>query len=110
MVHAELERGRLAEWALGNGGLWYTMQSLVDLRKECRWFPDFVSPEQLGAEFVSRILVAAERHRANIEGGELGALIWGKDSVFQKDSLSLYSGVPGPLGGGWRQWCRFPRS
>ena len=100
VVHAELERGRLAEWALGNGGLWYTMQSLVDLRKECRWFPDFVSPEQLGAEFVDRILVAAERHRASIEGGELGALIWGEGSVFQRDSLSLYSGVPGPLGGG----------
>ena len=77
MVDAKLERGSLAEWASGNGGLLYTMQSLVDLRQESRWFPDFVSPEQLGAEFVGRILIAAERHRASIEGGELGALIWG---------------------------------
>ena len=100
VVGEKLERGRFSEWAAGNGGLSYTMQSLVDLRQESRWFPDFILPEQLGAKFVSRILIAAERHRASIEGGELGGLIWGEDSVFQMDSLSLYSGVPGPLEGG----------
>ena len=100
VVDAKLERGSLGEWASGNGRLLYTMQSLVDLRREPRWFPDFVLPEQLRAKFVGRILIAAERHRANIEGGELAALIWGEGSVFQTDSFSLYSGVPGPLEGG----------
>ena len=57
-------------------------------------------PSNLERSLWAGFLVAAERHRANIEGGELGALIWGEGSVFQRDSLSLYSGVPGPLGGG----------
>ena len=100
VVEAKLERGSLAEWARDRGGLWYTMQSLVDLRQEPRWFPDFVSPERLRAEFVGRILVAAERHRAGIEGRELGAVIWGEGSAFREDSLSVYIGVPGPLEGG----------
>ena len=100
VVDAKLERGSLAEWARGRCGLWYTMQSLVDLRQEPRWFPDFISPEQLRAEFVGRILIAAERHRAGIEGGELGGLIWGEGSALREDSVSLYSGVPGPLEGG----------
>ena len=100
VVDAKLERGKLAEWARDRGGLWYTMQSLVDLRQEPRWFPDFVSPEQLRAEFVGRILLAAERHRAGIEGRELGAVIWGEGSAFREDSLSVYTGVPGPLEGG----------
>ncbi len=108
VVDAKLERGRLAEWASDNGRLLYTMQSLVGLRQEPRWFPDFVSPEQLGAEFVGRIRSAAERHRGQIESGELGALIWGKGSVFQKESLLVYSGVPGPLEGGMEAVAPIP--
>ena len=100
VVDAKLEHGRLAEWARDRGALWYTMQSLVDLRQEPRWFPGFVSPEQLRAEFVGRILIAAERHRAGIEGRELGAVIWGEDSAFREGALSVAIGVPGPLEGG----------
>ena len=57
---AKLEFAGISEWALKSGGAMYYLQTLVDARQEPRWFPDSVSPQQLKAEFVSRIANAGD--------------------------------------------------
>ena len=100
VLDGSLEPARLADWALKSGGVFYYMQSLVDLRQEPRWFPDFISPKQLRAEFLGRIATAAERHRKNIRGSELSSLLWGEDSAIRSQTLIPYASLPGPLEGG----------
>ena len=41
-------------------------QTLIDLRLEPRWLPDFISAQQLKAELVGRIATVAERHRRTL--------------------------------------------
>ena len=108
VLDANLEPARLADWALNSGGPLYYMQSLVDLRQEPRWFPDFISPKQLKAEFLGRIANAAERHRKNIRDGELSSLLWGEGSAIQSQTIIPYASLPGPLEGGLEAVIEIP--
>ena len=98
----------LVEWALRGGGGLCGIQSSVDLRLEPRWFPQFIAPEQLRAEFLGRIATAAERHREKVRGHQIGALFWGADSVFRPENLPLESRLPGPLKGGLEAAVEYP--
>jgi len=101
VIRRQLNVESIAKWALNSGGSWYYLQTLVDLRREPRWFPDFISPEQLKAEWLGRVAAAAERYRDNVPPGELDALLWGKDGDSVKSRLALPEAwLPGPLEGG----------
>ena len=100
VLDAKLESAGLADWALSSGWALYYRQSLVDLRQEPRWIPDFISPVQLKAEFLGRIRDAAERHRKSVRNAELSVLLWGESSTFQSETLIPYAALPGPLEGG----------
>lgn len=101
VLAANLETTNVADWALESGGALYYMQTLIDLRREPRWFPDLISPQQLKAEFVGRIAGAAERYRKNVRDGELSSLLWGDDSgSIQSQKVFPSAFLPGPLEGG----------
>ena len=98
----------LIEWALRGGGGLCGIQSTVDLRLEPRCGPQLIAPEQLRAEFLRRIAMAAERHREKVHGREIGALFWGVDSVFRPENLPPGSLLPGPLEGGLENALEYP--
>jgi hypothetical protein len=99
----------MADWGLKSGGSLFYMQTLIDLRREPRWFPDFISPQQLKAEFVGRIAGAAERYRANIPKGEVSSLLWGTESTTIEAQMELSALLPGPLEGGIEAVREIPR-
>ena len=100
VLDARLGSKDLSDWALRSGWALYRMQSLVDLRREPRWIPDFISPEQLKAELLGRIVIAAERNRKNIRDGELSSLLWGGEAAIESATVTPYTLLPGPLEGG----------
>jgi hypothetical protein len=101
VLAANLEAASVAEWGLKSGGALYYIQTLVDLRQEPRWFPDFISPQHLKAEFISRIAGAAERHSRNSAVGELNLVLWGSEAgTIQSQRASPSAFLPGPLEGG----------
>ena len=108
VIDTNLDPARLADWALKSGGVLYYIQSLVDLRQEPRWFPDFISPKQLKAEFLGRMATAAKRHRENIRDGELSSLLFGDGSVIQSQTFIPYTSLPGPLEGGLEALIEIP--
>ena len=108
VLDANLEPAGFADWALESGGVLYYMQSLVDLRQEPRWFPDFISAKQLKAEFLGRITTAAERQRKNIRDGEFSSLLWGEESVIRSQAIIPYAALPGPLEGGLEAVVEIP--
>lgn len=96
-----LDVAGIAKWALNSGGSLYYLQTLVDLRKEPRWFPDFLSADQLKAEWIGRVWSAAERNRDKVPSGELSEILWGESATSIKSQLSFPSAwLPGPLEGG----------
>lgn len=108
VLNAKLEVSGFADWALKSGWGLYYMQSLVDLRQEPRWFPDFISPEQLKAELLGRIAFAAERYRDNIPDGELRSLLWGERAAIEAQTVAPYALLPGPLEGGVESVIKSP--
>jgi hypothetical protein len=96
-----LDRGGVAKWALEGGGALYYLQTLVDLRQEPRWFPDFIAPHQLKAEWIGRVWSAAEKYRASVPVGELSEILWGESPTSIKSQLVFPDAwLPGPLEGG----------
>ncbi|WPD25038.1 MAG: hypothetical protein SD837_10840 [Candidatus Electrothrix scaldis] len=78
----------------------YYLQSLIDVRSEPRWYPDFADPSQIKNEFISRVSIAANKYKENINNGELHNLLFGSEPT----SISSYikipqSFFPGPLEG-----------
>jgi len=96
-----LDVAGIAKWALNGGGSMYYMQTLVDLRCEPRWFPEFMSAHQLKAEWIGRVWNAAERYRESVQAGELSEILWGDGLASVKSQLTLpQAWLPGPLEGG----------
>ena len=76
------------------------LQSLVDMRLEPRWIPDLWTPEQIKANFLGRIVIAAEKYEENIKDSGLYDLILGTDpKSVQSVGVSFYQHLPGPLEG-----------
>lgn len=88
------------EQALNDRAWQFYLQSLVDMRIEPRWNPDFASAVQLKADFLGRIVIAARNNEQNIKSSELTDLVLGtKPGVLR--SIDDYIGpfLPGPLEG-----------
>jgi hypothetical protein len=100
VIALKLAIGSLAGWAMRTGYELYEMQTLIDLRREPRWFPEFVSARQLKAEFIGRIAGAAQRHRESVQSSDLTSLLFGAgSSVIDLTHLGAYPFLPGPLEG-----------
>ncbi len=100
LIEAQIDRARFTAWAKTRGfGYIFFLQGLVDLRSEPRWLPDFVSAEQLRAEFIGRVANAAETHNAKIQSQSLRRLLMGKDSELARSFEWPFPILPGPLEG-----------
>lgn len=90
----------MADWARGHGLRRFYLQTMVERRLEPRWSAELASPEQLKAEFVSRISLAAGLHRAHIASGELSDFLFGDgDNGLARHARFPQSFLPGPLEG-----------
>ncbi|AZO69021.1 MULTISPECIES: hypothetical protein [unclassified Mesorhizobium] len=100
LVDGGVDFGATSEW-IGRGvGQHYYIQTLVDMRLEPRWLPDFVSPEQLRHELVGRLFGAAQSHEGTIPFGELRELVLGDSDDSLRRHLDFpVSYFPGPLEG-----------
>lgn len=86
--------------ALRSRGEYFYMQSLVDMRVEPRWSPDFSAPPQLRAEFLGRISNVGQIFETTIGDGELRKTIFGEGEQGLLDSCEkLTPFFPGPLEG-----------
>ena len=76
------------------------MQSLIDMRLEPRWIPNFWTPAQIKATFLGRIVATGVRYRQNIENSELYGLVLGTGTEsLQSVGVLFYHYLPGPLEG-----------
>ena len=92
IVNSAVDIDQFCEWAFGNRGEQFYLQSFADMRLEPRWNPDFASPSQMKADFFGRIMIAAKNYEQNIKGSELLGLILGGNS----ESLQTLAGFPDP--------------
>jgi hypothetical protein len=87
-------------WVFETRGMHFFMQSLLDMRLEPRWQPDFISPTQLKFELLGRAVNALNLRRESITLPELFDL----SKVDAEGRVSLLkfpeSFLPGPLEGG----------
>ena len=104
LIHRQLVELRVdpkpfSDWALG-WPPWHYQQSLVDLRLEPRWRPEYGSEAQLKAELFGRILIAGRRHEESVKGTDVYDLVFGENSSSLRSlSNPVYSFLPGPLEG-----------
>ncbi|MES3055046.1 hypothetical protein O6V14_05330 [Sphingomonas faeni] len=95
-----IDAGVVANWARTQGIRRFYFQTMTERRAEPRWTAEYIAPEQLKAEFVSRISLAGGLHRAHVPAGPLQELLFGEG----EDGVALQarfpqSFFPGPLEG-----------
>lgn len=98
-VSLSVDIDQFSEWAFSNCGGFY-LQSLVDMRSEPRWDPNFAIASQMKADFLGRILNTAKTYEHNITDSQIYDLVFG-DGADSLQSLinPFYSYLPGPLEG-----------
>ena len=90
----------MVNWAKTSGfGHVFFLQGLVDLRLEPRWLPDFVSPGQLRAEFIGRVMNAVSQCPGEIQSESLRKLVTGGESPLATAAEWPFPMLPGPLEG-----------
>lgn len=98
IMNGPVDMGHFADWAFrGRGGFFY-LQSLIDMRLEPRWNPDFADPSYMKEDLLSRVLNAARENEESLEGSELHELVLGSspDSIVST-IRPLVAFLPGPL-------------
>jgi hypothetical protein len=98
-VHG-IPANELATWGIENRGTLFGLQTYVDLRREPRWLPDFLSAAQLKSEFVGRISGVAIQNEQKIKSAELRSLALEEGGPLQSLIVFPYPFLPGPLEGG----------
>ncbi len=100
LVNLPVDIDQFSKEAFSNLGQQYYLQSLVDMRLEPRWDPEFVVASQMKANFFGRILIAAKKYEQNITGSQIYNLVLADKT----ESLSPFgyfpeTWLPGPLEG-----------
>ncbi|MER8460217.1 hypothetical protein NKI50_27875 [Mesorhizobium sp. M0563] len=99
-IASGLETNATREWKGSGRGQYFYIQTLVDLRTEPRWLPDFLEPEQLKAEFSGRLVGAAAANANKIKSSKLRELlIEENESGLKADVRFPFAFLPGPLEG-----------
>lgn len=89
------------KWTQRNRVFLFRMQSYVDMRLEPRWRPEFMSPRQLKAEMIGRIMVLANDAAKVAKSQELKALLTAGSPNSIPDQIDFPAAFfPGPLEGG----------
>jgi hypothetical protein len=109
LVEVGVHSSRFADWAASGRGQLFFLQSLVDLRQEPRWLPDFMDPEQLKLEFLGRITGAGARYAKTLPEGALRDLVCGEGPESVSAAMKFpQAWLPGPLEGGMAPPIVFP--
>lgn len=100
VVQHDINRRVLNEYALYTRGKQFYMQSLVDMRVEPKWEPAFVSPHNIKADHIGRILSEGDFFKENISSDELRDIIHGNgQQSLTKLNMFPQQFYPGPLEG-----------
>ena len=108
-IKSHLEIPKFTEWAAGARSQFFYLQAMADLRREPRWLPEYVSPRQLKAEFLGRILGAARQNTAKIRTPAVRELLFGEgpEGIMAR-AESPFPYLPGPLEGGLMNQAELP--
>lgn len=99
LVSLSIDIDKFSEWAFSNYGGFY-LQSLVDMRSEPRWKPNFAMASQMKANFIGRILITANKYEQNITGSQIHDLVFGDEAGSLRPFNDLpETWFPGPLEG-----------
>lgn len=99
-VFGRIDSRMVADWARRQGVRRFYFQTMVERRLEPRWTAEHIAPEQLKAEFVSRISLAGGLNRASVPPGALHDLLFGAaEGALQRHARFPQSFLPGPLEG-----------
>ena len=99
LVSLSIDIDKFSEWAFNNCG-WFYIQSLVDMRSEPRWNPNFAMAVQMKADFIGRILIASKKYEQNITGSQIHDLVFGDGAgSLQSFNDFLETWFLGPLEG-----------
>jgi hypothetical protein len=89
-----------SKWAFDQRAHRFYLQTLVDMRLEPRWPPDYAAPNQLHRELIGRIFHASNQFAANIPAGNLHQLLFSDDATGLRAAIHFPgSFLPGPLEG-----------
>jgi hypothetical protein len=110
ILGARVDIAKFANWALQARAQIFYLQTFVDLRSEPRWHPDSVSPRQLKAEFLGRIVGAAKTHASKIDDTDLHKLLLGAEPRSLESMCEFpFPYLPGPLEGGLESQLEAPQ-
>lgn len=100
LITIGVNRDHFASWAFEHGAAQFYLQSFADMRLEPRWNPDFSAKDQLKADFVGRVLLAAHANRENLTSSSFKALLFESGEGSLLDPCDSYRPFfPGALEG-----------
>lgn len=101
LIAAGVASASFGDWAREGRGQSFFLQSLIDLRLEPRWLPDFMSAEQLRYEFLGRISAAAAANSDRLHSDDFREMLIGDGPDSVSSQLKFpFAFLPGPLEGG----------
>lgn len=97
------------DWVLGQKAQAFYIQTLIDMRQEPRWKPDFAVASQMRADFIGRIILQAGKCSDSIVSPELRTLLLerGEASIVGSEGFPFVY-LPGPLEGGMESQTEVP--
>jgi hypothetical protein len=102
ILSGKIDTKQFAEFCTAQRGWRYLVQNLLDLQREPRWRPDFISAEQLRHELIGRIVnVASAIPEADMTSA-LRARFLGEEGSMRARMAYQRVFLPGPLEGGNR--------
>lgn len=101
IIGSHVDIAEFTRWAVQARGQLFYLQTMSDLRREPRWHPDYVSPHQLKAEFIGRIVSAAQQNASKSETPALRELLLGEGPQSLRSLIKFpFLFLPSPLEGG----------
>ncbi len=84
LAATDVSYDHFASWAFGSGAAQFYLQSFADMRLEPRWNPDYSAKEQMKADFIGRIILAAYTNQKNLYSPAFKAMLFGRgqDSLY----------------------------
>ena len=109
-IESQVDISEFAKWAMHEKGQPFYLQTMTDLRREPRWYPDFISPQQLKAEFIGRIFSALEKNVSKITTSVLHEFILEEGLNSLRPIIEFpFPYLPGPLEGGLESPNELPK-
>lgn len=90
-----------ARWALDTGGQEFWARTQVDLTREPRWLPEFITLPQLRAELLGRLHALGGRYGEDLPEGPLRATLTAPDGIVRSATQFPQSFRAGPLEGAY---------